>query len=587
MEKYKRNIVLWQSLLSVSILGIFILFATGSRSLFDYFGLEVGTKSEYLGNEVWKDTEKHQYKHLEKITTGRKDENRLWDGKITILWDEGLPTGYKEEVYMEHGTRQGLSIRTFPDGRKVEEHYLNGIKYEYKKSAKTGYADRSAYQILNDKYPWLAFTLNAYSYKNEFVKAYMDTLETVLNKFQFNISQFNDYYDDALDVLSKTSYDTIITGYSNLFVSQGLDELKKSVFRLAVIDHLRSSNSPTYNIVNTIYLGYLETMNKGGVNNTDFEGFCKVMDDNLKAYGPLDQNDPYFVDSVDARLFRSLFSILDPGKSDLSSKIISIKSSAPDQTNSGINEVIKKYNYLFRSFSLASTPSEVAGVVTSDMLTENFYQGDIIRKAVFKAYTLRKGLVNPPASATVFLKRNSPSSIALDGYVIDDGGSAVTSRGVVWATYFNPTKKDNMISGGTGTGKFSISLTGLTEGTTYYARAYATNNAGTSYGNGISYNSNITTGTGDVKNFGPGVIIYPNPSSGLTTFDIQVNLKGNMILAIINMKGQVVIQKKLYNSCIEDTQVALDLSLLSNGIYTCRLMIGTTTISRMFIIENQ
>lgn len=52
-------------------------------------------------------------------------------------------------------------------------------------------------------------------------------------------------------------------------------------------------------------------------------------------------------------------------------------------------------------------------------------------------------------------------------------------------------------SNGSGTGTFSSSLTCLTPNTAYYVRAYATNSAGTGYGNEITFtttNSTIVTG---------------------------------------------------------------------------------------------
>jgi len=73
------------------------------------------------------------------------------------------------------------------------------------------------------------------------------------------------------------------------------------------------------------------------------------------------------------------------------------------------------------------------------------------------------------------------------GNVTADGGASITSRGVCWSTAANPTiALSSKTSDGTGTGLFTSSITGLTAGTTYYARAYATNSAGTSYGNSIT-----------------------------------------------------------------------------------------------------
>lgn len=73
------------------------------------------------------------------------------------------------------------------------------------------------------------------------------------------------------------------------------------------------------------------------------------------------------------------------------------------------------------------------------------------------------------------------------GNITNDGGFAVTARGVCWSTSQNPTLSDNYTTNGSGTGSFASSLTGLTEWTTYYVRAYATNENGIAYGNEISF----------------------------------------------------------------------------------------------------
>lgn len=75
------------------------------------------------------------------------------------------------------------------------------------------------------------------------------------------------------------------------------------------------------------------------------------------------------------------------------------------------------------------------------------------------------------------------------GNVTSDGGASVTARGVCWSTNQNPTTADSKTTDGTGTGAFTSSLTGLTAGTTYYVKAYATNAAGTAYGNQVSINT--------------------------------------------------------------------------------------------------
>ncbi|MDP4204471.1 MAG: hypothetical protein Q8859_00545, partial [Bacteroidota bacterium] len=71
--------------------------------------------------------------------------------------------------------------------------------------------------------------------------------------------------------------------------------------------------------------------------------------------------------------------------------------------------------------------------------------------------------------------------------VTPDGGAAVTARGLCWNNTGNPTISDHLIpdaSGGIGT--FSGTLNGLTEGPTYYVRAYATNSVGTAYSKNVA-----------------------------------------------------------------------------------------------------
>jgi uncharacterized protein (TIGR02145 family) len=74
------------------------------------------------------------------------------------------------------------------------------------------------------------------------------------------------------------------------------------------------------------------------------------------------------------------------------------------------------------------------------------------------------------------------------GNVTDDGGAEVTAKGVCWTSgATDPTIADQLTSDGTGTGTFTSNLTGLTAGTAYKVRAYATNSAGTAYGDVVTF----------------------------------------------------------------------------------------------------
>jgi Protein of unknown function (DUF1566) len=73
------------------------------------------------------------------------------------------------------------------------------------------------------------------------------------------------------------------------------------------------------------------------------------------------------------------------------------------------------------------------------------------------------------------------------GTISSDGGAPITERGVCWATATLPTTLNTRTINGTGTGTFTSDLTVLTQATTYYVRAYATNTAGTAYGPEITF----------------------------------------------------------------------------------------------------
>ncbi len=87
-----------------------------------------------------------------------------------------------------------------------------------------------------------------------------------------------------------------------------------------------------------------------------------------------------------------------------------------------------------------------------------------------------------PAVTTATVSAVTQTTAQCGGTVTSDGGAAVTERGVCWSASTVPTTANSKATSGTGIGSYTGSLTGLTSGTKYYVRAYATNDAGTGYG---------------------------------------------------------------------------------------------------------
>jgi hypothetical protein len=102
---------------------------------------------------------------------------------------------------------------------------------------------------------------------------------------------------------------------------------------------------------------------------------------------------------------------------------------------------------------------------------------------------------NPPIVTTTAFTNITATTATGGGDITNTGGSPVTVRGVCWSTSENPTTalSTKTVENGTfGTGSFTSEITGLTNFTTYYVRAYATNSsAGTSYGNQVVLQTGI------------------------------------------------------------------------------------------------
>jgi hypothetical protein len=99
----------------------------------------------------------------------------------------------------------------------------------------------------------------------------------------------------------------------------------------------------------------------------------------------------------------------------------------------------------------------------------------------------------PALTTEAVTNRNiSNGSATLHGTVLTVGDPAYTEHGFVYSsTIQNPTVNDDKKTvQGSGMGQFSVNLTGLTEGNTYYIRAYATNLRGTAYGDAVSLDFN-------------------------------------------------------------------------------------------------
>ena len=92
-----------------------------------------------------------------------------------------------------------------------------------------------------------------------------------------------------------------------------------------------------------------------------------------------------------------------------------------------------------------------------------------------------------PVVTTTTVSNVTQTSALAGGAVTDNGGADVTEFGVCWSTTPNPTIGGNKKTIDVSPGSFTVSLSGLIVNTKYYVRAYATNSAGTNYGNEVIF----------------------------------------------------------------------------------------------------
>ena len=98
--------------------------------------------------------------------------------------------------------------------------------------------------------------------------------------------------------------------------------------------------------------------------------------------------------------------------------------------------------------------------------------------------TTKPGL---PSLTSTSLSAITSYTATSGGNITYFGGSMISARGVCWSTNMNPTIEDSKTINGSGSGVFISKIINLTSNTTYYVRAYATNNSGTAYGSEMSF----------------------------------------------------------------------------------------------------
>jgi hypothetical protein len=153
-----------------------------------------------------------------------------------------------------------------------------------------------------------------------------------------------------------------------------------------------------------------------------------------------------------------------------------------------------------------------------------------------------------PTVSTTAISIITQTTANSGGDIGNDGGAPVVSRGVCWNTLANPTIANFITTDNSGSGPFTSNLTGLSPNTTYYVKAYATNIAGTAYGNEISFITAPTIPT-----------LTTNSSTGVTSTSAICG--GN----IISDGGDIVFNRGICWSTSSDPTISNSVIYSGNG----------------------
>lgn len=185
-----------------------------------------------------------------------------------------------------------------------------------------------------------------------------------------------------------------------------------------------------------------------------------------------------------------------------------------------------------------------------------------------------------PTVTTQAVSSISTTAATGNGNITNLGIPNPTAFGVCWNTGGTPTTSDSKTDNGTAsvTGAFTASMTGLSSSTTYHVRAFATNTAGTSYGDEVTLVTSTLTTTWNGSAWNPStptsvdnVVLDGNyNAAGFTCNNITVNAGKQVTITsgTLAVTGNLTLKSDAVNGTA---------TLIDNGTVTVG---GTTSVEQ-------
>ena len=231
----------------------------------------------------------------------------------------------------------------------------------------------------------------------------------------------------------------------------------------------------------------------------------------------------------------------------------------------------------YYNFDQGVAGEDNTGIVTLPDITGNGYNGTLnnfaLNGTVSNWVTSGAGAIiqSPDIIVSTTGSVNVLSTTAdVNGNILNIGSGNASVRGVCYNTAGCPTTADSKVTetGSFAAGSFTVHLSGLTTGTTYYARAYAINLTGTSYGSEISFTNPclVTIPDANFKNYLVGNLSINTNSDGeiqcteAAAFTGQIDVRNKLITDMTGLEAFVNITSL---KCTNNPLTGLNVSALT------------------------
>tara|TARA_B110001450_G_C17659506_1_gene496636 strand:- start:959 stop:3121 length:2163 start_codon:yes stop_codon:yes gene_type:complete len=209
-----------------------------------------------------------------------------------------------------------------------------------------------------------------------------------------------------------------------------------------------------------------------------------------------------------------------------------------------------------------------------------------------------------PTVITISSSNVTASSVNLNGEIAGIGDAGITQHGHCWSSIANPTINNSKTSLGNGTnGPYTSNIVTLSQNTTYYYRAYATNSFGTAYGNQMQFNTsngeanvvtgsynNITSSTvdlvGQITDIGDASVtqhghcwsINNNPTINNSKTNLGSSNIGSFTSNVTNLIANTIYYYRAYATNTFGTTYGSQKSITTAGLWSSIGNISTATI---------